>query len=204
MLRRFRQGERDAFEWLVRKYRQPAVRFAYQLTGDYHMAEDLTQECFAVVLVYPEKYDFRASFKTYLYTILRHKCIDALRRQRKVQTGIQGPRHAAEDREGQAAEFRDSRQGSGETENNPEMLAVIREQDREWVRRMLALKPDYRMAVYLVDVSQMNYAQAAAIMQRSTVSFKVLLHRARKKLRQIYEQEEWEGELRRTGASISG
>ncbi|WP_187355418.1 RNA polymerase sigma factor [Paenibacillus tengchongensis] len=202
MLRRFRAGEREAFEWLVRKYRQPAVGFAYHLTGDYYMAEDLAQECFAVVLVYPEKYDFRASFKTYLFTILRRKCIDDLRRRGRVLTSTYtaGVADCSEDC---AAALR-RRGAAPEAADNPEMLAVIREQDREWAGRLQALKPDYRMAVYLVDVSQLKYAQAAAIMQRSTVSFKVLLHRARRKLRQIYEQEEWEGELRRTGAGISG
>ncbi|MFD1908004.1 RNA polymerase sigma factor [Paenibacillus rhizoplanae] len=63
VLIRFREGSREAFEWLVRQYREPAVRFAYHLTGDYHTAEDLAQDCFAYLLVYPEKYDYRASFK---------------------------------------------------------------------------------------------------------------------------------------------
>lgn len=179
VLLRFRDGSLDAFEWLVTKYRKPAVRFAYHLTGDYHTAEDLAQDCFAYLLVYPEKYDQRAAFQTYLFTILRNKSIDSIRRRTRQQALNQ--------------------RGEGEADN-PELLAIIREEDLEWRRRLLRLKPDYCQAVYLVDVGQMSYEQAAAVMGRNMVSFKVLLHRARKKLRQIYEKEEWDCEVNRTTA----
>ncbi|NQX49846.1 RNA polymerase sigma factor [Paenibacillus tritici] len=195
VLSRFREGSLEAFEWLVRRYREPAVRFAYHLTGDYHTAEDLAQDCFAYLLVYPEKYDRRASFTTYLFTILRNKSIDSMRK-RKRQQSLSG---AQED---QRAERTGSIHTAGS--DDPERVAIIREEDLEWRRRLRQMKPDYGQAVYLVDVEQMSYEQAAAVMGRNTVSFKVLLHRARKKLRQIYDKEEGDCEVKRTGAAISG
>ncbi|WP_342477563.1 RNA polymerase sigma factor [Paenibacillus sp. FSL H7-0350] len=189
VLIRFTEGNRDAFEWLVRQYREPAVRFAYHLTGDYHTAEDLAQDCFAYLLVYPEKYDYRASFKTYLFTILRNKSIDSVRKRARQQSLP----YTAE-----------SSSVHNPDEGNPEQLAIIREEDVEWRRRLHQMKPDYGQAVYLVDVGQMSYEQAAAVMGRNQMSFKVLLHRARKKLRQIYEKEEWDCEVNGTGAVISG
>ncbi|MFC4304900.1 RNA polymerase sigma factor [Cohnella boryungensis] len=207
MLLRFRQGERDAFEWLVRQYLQSAVRFAYHLTGDYHAAEDLAQDCFAYLLVYPDKYDYRASFKTYLFTILRNKSIDALRKKQRSPAsgaGLLGRSfYPGLDEDSERDRTDGSRAAPGDA-NDPERAAIVREEDREWRRRLLELKPDYRHAVYLVDMEQLSYAQAAAIMRRNTVTFKVLLHRARKKLRQIYEKEERNGEANRAGASVSG
>lgn len=198
VLVRFRDGSLEAFEWLVRKYRKPAVRFAYHLTGDYHTAEDLAQDCFAYLLVYPEKYDHRAAFQTYLFTILRNKSIDSIRKRsrQRTLTGA-GESHGPEDRGTQSSIHT---QGT----DDPERLAIIREEDLEWRSRLRRMKPDYGQAVYLVDVGQMSYEQAAAVMGRNTVSFKVLLHRARKKLRQIYEKEEWDCEVKRTGTVISG
>ncbi|WNS46222.1 RNA polymerase sigma factor [Paenibacillus sp. MMS20-IR301] len=208
IIRRFREGSLDAFEWLVRKYRTPAVRFAYHLTGDYHTAEDLAQDCFAYLLVYPEKYDYRAAFQTYLFTILRNKSIDVMRRnarqRRMLETGG-GDSPWYPGRQGKnAADGRPELSGAihNGTADDPAQLAVIREEDLEWRRRLLLLKPEYCQAVYLVDVGQMSYAQAAAVMGRNNVSFKVLLHRARKKLRQIYEKEEWDCNVNRTGANI--
>lgn len=209
VLVRFREGNLEAFEWLVLQYREPAVRFAYHLTGDYHTAEDLAQDCFAYLLVYPEKYDYRASFKTYLFTLLRNKSIDSIRKRTRQQR-LTGP-EAGRRLPGQnSSDYASDRGGSVHTpvEDNPERLAIIREEDREWRRRLLRLKPDYCQAVYLVDIAQLSYEQAAAVMGRGSVSFKVLLHRARKKLRQVYEKEEWEceatGTEARTGAAISG
>lgn len=206
VLIRFRQGEREAFEWLVRQYRQPAVGFAYHLTGDYHTAEDLAQDSFAYLLVYPERFDARASFKTYLFTILRNKSIDSLRKRQRTLPVEAGMRSRPD------AVFSGNISGENLPEGNgmpppgredPERMAIVHEEDREWQRRLLTLKPDYRMAVYLVDVGEMSYTEAAAIMGRTTVSFKVLLHRARKKLRQIYEKEEWDCEASRRGTSVS-
>jgi RNA polymerase sigma-70 factor (ECF subfamily) len=206
VLLRFRQGERDAFEWLVRQYRQPAVGFAYHLTGDYHTAEDLAQDSFAYLLVYPERFDARASFKTYLFTILRNKSIDSLRKRQRTLPVEAGMRRRPD------SSFSGDYTGDNLPEGNrmpppglddPERMAIVHEEDREWQRRLLTLKPDYRMAVYLVDVGEMSYTEAAAIMGRTTVSFKVLLHRARKKLRQIYEKEEWDCEASRRGTSVS-
>lgn len=207
VLLRFRQGDRDAFEWLVRHYRQPAVRFAYHLTGNYHTAEDLAQDSFAYLLVYPERFDNRASFKTYLFTILRNKSIDSLRKSKRILSVEAGDHYSSDSaRSGGGSPdkppVRNNSQPPGR--ENPEQMAIVREEDREWNRRLLALKPDYRMAVYLVDVSGLSYSEAAAIMGRATVSFKVLLHRARKKLRQIYEKEEWDCGVNRRESSVSG
>ncbi|WP_340022588.1 RNA polymerase sigma factor [Paenibacillus sp. FSL K6-1096] len=209
VLLKFREGSLEAFEWLVRHYREPAVRFAYHLTGDYYTAEDLAQDCFAYLLVYPEKYDYRASFKTYLFTLVRNKSIDSIRkraRQRSMPLAEEGGRLAGTD----IADLASGKTGSIHIpdEDNPERLAIIREEDREWRRRLLRLKPEYCQAIYLVDLAQLSYEQAAAVMGRGAMSFKVLLHRARKKLRQVYEKEEWDCEVQgaeaRTGAAISG
>lgn len=174
------------------------------------MAEDLAQDCFAYLLVYPEKYDHRAAFQTYLFTILRNKSIDSIRKRSRQRTLTAEESHSPEDRrtqrDGPAARGGFERYGSVHTQgtDDPERLAIIREEDLEWRRRLQQMKPDYCQAVYLVDVGQMSYEQAAAVMRRNMVSFKVLLHRARKKLRQIYEKEEWDCEVKRTGTVISG
>lgn len=194
MLLRFREGDTEAFEWLVLRYRLSAVRFAYQLIGDYHSAEDVVQDGFAYLLVYPEKYDYRASFKTYLFTIIHNKSMDLLRKRQRRIRGSEESRGSPIGMSGSCAQGMD----------DPEWMAVIREQDREWRGRLLELKKDYRLAVYLVDMTQLSYTEAAAIMGRNLVSFKVLLHRARKKLRQIYEKEDWECEVNRAGSGVSG
>ncbi|WP_082451702.1 RNA polymerase sigma factor [Paenibacillus ihuae] len=204
---RFRQGEREAFERLVRQYRKPAVGFAYHLTGDYHTAEDLAQDCFAYLLVYPEKYDYRASFKTYLFTLLRNRSIDSLRKRQRVRRIEAGPYSWTDPACSRNYSTHLTLEAGGlqqQALHDPEQIAIVHEENREWQLRMQHLKPDYRTAVYLVDISGLSYTEAAAIMSRTAVSFKVLLHRARKKLRQIYEKEEWEYEVKRKRSSVSG
>lgn len=187
-IRRFCSGEAAAFEQLVIRYRVPAIRFAQQLTGDYYTAEDLAQECFAYLFVYPDKFDFRASFKTYLFTLIRNKSIDYLRKHRRSSL---------------VGEWDGDRTADTSSAGNPEKRMLAQEESRELERNLMSLKKEYRTAVYLVDLEELSYGEAAAVMAKNPVAFKVLLHRARKKLKQRYEEEDWNDETDTARPGIS-
>lgn len=192
-IRQFTEGSRAAFEALVIRYRQPAVWFARQYVHDFHSAEDLVQDCFAYLYVYPERYDFRSSFRTYLYTIIRHKCVDHLRKLRRRRECSEPP----EGREGSGQQGSDPAFG-------PEQRFIVREDWLEWQRRLSMLKDGYRTAIYLVDVEGCTPQEAAGILGKSSAGFRVTLHRARRKLRETVEKEVREREgrkLRESGVS---
>ena len=48
-----------------------------------------------------------------------------------------------------------------------------------------SLKPEYERVIYLIDLEDLSYAQAAKIMGKSEAQIKILVHRARKKLQQM-------------------
>lgn len=182
----FVHRKRDAFESLVLRHRKAAVRFAVQSTGDYYTAEDLVQDCFAYVYVYPDKFTFRASFQTYLFTLIRYKSVDNWRRTSR--TALVGDQAMNE-----------LRRDGGEP--GPEEWIMLREVERELELRLRALKEDYRLAVYLVDLEEWGYREAAAVMGKSPVAFKIMLHRARKQLKQAYLRE---GDTDGNGADAAG
>ncbi|MEO3945460.1 RNA polymerase sigma factor [Gorillibacterium sp. CAU 1737] len=183
-LRHFVNGSRTAFEALVLRYRQPAVGFARHYVHDYHMAEDLVQDAFAYLYVYPEKYDFRSSFKTYLFTLIRHKCIDYLRkRERRKEDGTSSGDRNPREAEPEESILCDPKPG-------PEEHLLLQESWLGWERRLGELKGEYRSALYLVDVEGMHPREAAAVLGKTSAGFRVTLHRARKKLRESVEKEE--------------
>lgn len=80
LMEKFKNGHNQSFELLVIKYRQNDINFCQGFVHDYYIAEDIAQESFAYIYVYKERYNEKYSFKTYLFTILRNKSIDYIRK----------------------------------------------------------------------------------------------------------------------------
>lgn len=54
---------------------------------------------------------------------------------------------------------------------------------------MQKLKPEYQNAIYLADIEELSYKEISQIMKKPESSIKVLIHRARKKLKEILKKE---------------
>ena len=65
----FRNGSREAFRELFERYRAPVYGFFRRRLENPARAEELAQECFLALLRNAERYEPRASFRSYLYGI---------------------------------------------------------------------------------------------------------------------------------------
>ena len=76
-------GDSAAFGFLVDKYKACVFSLAYTKRGNFHDAQDITQEVF--IRVYQKLHTFKPSekFKPWLYVITSNLCIDFLRKQSK-------------------------------------------------------------------------------------------------------------------------
>lgn len=72
-----------AFAQLVRRWQGPVLGLCARMTGDSHLAEDLTQEVFARVFAKRKDYQSSAKFSTWLWRIALNRCYDELRRTRQ-------------------------------------------------------------------------------------------------------------------------
>lgn len=168
LMERFKQGEKEAFEELMIHYRHSAIGFAQRFIHDAYMAEDIVQEAFAYVYVFRDRYDSKYSFKTYLYTIIRNKSIDYLRKKKEVSL------------------YDESLITSSEMVEE----ALLRRDTVDCVNRNIRkLKADYKAVLHLIDYEELTYKEAAKIMGKNTASIKILIYRARKKLRSLIEKE---------------
>jgi RNA polymerase sigma-70 factor (ECF subfamily) len=82
-LLQYRAGSREALEDLFERYRGPLYGFFRRRLIDGERAEDLTQEVFVAVIRGSEKYEPRASVKTYLYGIAMKLLLSERRRHQK-------------------------------------------------------------------------------------------------------------------------
>jgi len=82
LIRRAQEGDRSAFEALVRLYDQNVLRLALQLVGSPEEARDLYQEAFLKVYRSLRYFRLEARFSTWLYRVVTNVCLDHWRRQK--------------------------------------------------------------------------------------------------------------------------
>ncbi len=170
--RAFLEGDIDGFENLVLTHKDSLIYFIHRYVKDLDTAEDLAQDAFVDVYVYKERYTFRVSFKTYLFTIGRNKAIDYIRKHRRLV--LMGD------------EENDDIEAEGQ---NPEEQIVAQETSQTVRRALRKLKPDYQAAIELIDLEEMSYADAAKILNKTLPQMKILIFRARKSLKKQLESE---------------
>ena len=71
LYKEFLNGNKDAFDRIVNKYKNNLIYFITRYVKDPEIAEDIFQDCLLYLLENKEKYDFKYSLKTYLYTIAK-------------------------------------------------------------------------------------------------------------------------------------
>ena len=81
--RRFLQGDKSAFDDILKEYRQSLTFFIYRYVKDYDEAEDIAIDVFVEFLAHPKKYNFKTSLKTYLFMLGRSRALDFLRQSKK-------------------------------------------------------------------------------------------------------------------------
>ncbi len=73
-------------EVLYDRYARPAFSLARRICADAGIAEDVIQEVFLALWREPSRYDSaRGTFTTWLLTLVHHKAVDAVRRERAIR-----------------------------------------------------------------------------------------------------------------------
>ena len=82
LIEQIREGSESAWRQLIDRYTGRLLAFARSRTAGLSDAEDLVQETFVGFLQSRSHYDSSRSLETYLYTILRYKLYDLLRKKK--------------------------------------------------------------------------------------------------------------------------
>src|SRR4051812_36319002 len=79
LMQRYGAGDAAAFEVLYRRHRGPLFRFLLRQAGHAGAAEELFQDVWMKVIDSRARYEVRARFTTWLYTIAHNRLIDHYR-----------------------------------------------------------------------------------------------------------------------------
>ncbi len=142
-----RAGDRAALEQLLRSHHDRVYALCRRITGNDADAADATQEALLAIVRGLPRFDGRASFTTWAYRVTSNACLDELRRRRR------RPRPGLPDDE--RADWSD-----------PGVAMDTTVADRMRLDDALARLPeDFRVAVVLRDVCDLDYAEIAAVLE---------------------------------------
>lgn len=80
LMNAYKKGDAKAFERLLARHKKAIYNFCLRMLGDRSAAEDALQEVFLRVVRSAKDWESQAKFTTWLYTIARNHCIDAIRK----------------------------------------------------------------------------------------------------------------------------
>jgi RNA polymerase sigma-70 factor (ECF subfamily) len=167
-------GRAEAFEPLVTPYRGPILALAYRLTRDREDAREVAQEAFLKAFRSLHRFDLARSFRNWLFQIAANEARDRLRKTKRERAAFET---AA--REGTAAAGAPA----------PEAGHDRRETRSGIMRALDALGPREREVFVLRDLQELDIRETARALGCSSVSVRVNLSSARRKIREAIRRD---------------
>ena len=76
------EGDRDAYEEIVKRYQRTLFNVALRVLGNYEDARDATQTAFVKAYQHLDGFDRDQRFFNWIYRILKNECLNVLRARR--------------------------------------------------------------------------------------------------------------------------
>jgi RNA polymerase sigma-70 factor (ECF subfamily) len=191
LVARIRSGDHDAVRDLVTRHHAALIGLARTIVKSRETAEDVAQETWIAVMTGIDRFDGRSSLATWIIAILLNKARTAARRAHRyvplaAETGddlgepaVDPARFSAG---GHWVEPPMSFAGA-----DPERVVAGRQMWKHVAAAMETLPPAQRAVLILRDVEGRDAAEACALLEISPENQRILLHRARAKVRATVE-----------------
>jgi len=171
----------EAYEILVKRYKDPLMNFVYRFVGDRDVCTDVVQETMIKFYLNKDSYRSFAKFSTWIYTIAANLAKNELkRRKRRVIFSIDNSDDEKSPQIEDKMFLAPDRAADGEIRNE-----IIQ-------KALLKVKPVYREVVILRDIQDLSYEEISEITGLAIGTVKSRINRGRiqlqKLLKNIYKE----------------
>jgi RNA polymerase sigma-70 factor (ECF subfamily) len=198
LLAALRSGDRDAFEKLVDDLSPGLLRVAMQHTPSRAVAEEVVQDTWIAVINGIDRFEGRSSLRTWIYRILLNIARTRGKRERRTLPFSYFRRRAEEGGDEAAVEPERFQGRGGEQPGGwarppiewaaPEDRLATAEASQVMLEAIAALPPRQREVITMRDLQGLTAEEARNALDVSETNQRVLLHRARSKVREALER----------------
>jgi RNA polymerase sigma-70 factor (ECF subfamily) len=165
-----KKGDLDSMIPLFDKYHVKMYNFFLRYTQNKESSEDLAQNVFSRILIYRQSYNELYTFKTWMYQIARNVHIDHYSKNRYWSSDYADP-------------------GESATDARNAIEEMEKDQREQTLREALGLLPvDQQEIIELSRFQDLKYEEISKITGNSIGAVRVKVHRAIKKLKEVYFQ----------------
>lgn len=194
-----RAGDEAAFGFLIDSYYGPLLRLAMAHVPSRAVAEEVVQETWQGVLESLPRFEGRSSLKTWMFRILTNRAKTRGQRERRYESldSGDGPSEGGEEGWREPDRFIQSGALAGHwstlpsmwDEATPEKLLLSKESRALIQQAISELPPVQRQVITLRDIDELDSKEVCNILEVTETNQRVLLHRARSRVRKIIEQQ---------------
>ena len=187
-----KRGDEDAFADLVDRYHGSMLRLARVFVPTKAVAEDVVQETWLAVIQGIDRFEGRSSLKTWLFRILTNRAKTRGEREGRVVPFSSAWRNELETDEPSVdpRRFHDGAWTSlpASVPAGPDQQALTLELGKVVEGAVKKLPPTQREVITLRDVEGLSADEVCSLLEISESNQRVLLHRARSKVRAVVER----------------
>lgn len=167
LVKKAKEGNKDALNELINNHKELAFSVAFKYLKNKADAEDITQDCFIIVLKSLKNFRNESKFSTWLFSIVYHECLKKLKNKNKT------------------------------IEYTPGYIKIeIEETDKKEEINvksyMKTLTPNEYLVISLFYLKEKSLNDIVKISDMSKANVKVLLHRARLKMKELINEKEFD------------
>ena len=165
LIRKAQKGDRKALNTLIDNHKEIAFSIAFNYVKNKQDSEDIVQDCFVIVLNSIKTFRSESKFSTWLYTIIYRECLKHIKRSDQSVDYV------------------------------PEYISLEQEDEKNDVNKtigklMESLSKNEFLVVTLFYLEEKNIKDISKITNFTKANIKVLLHRARLKMKEKFNEKQ--------------
>ncbi len=171
----FQEGDNNAYNELVRRYKDRLVNFVYRYVGNYDDCEDIVQDTLVKLYVSKHLYKEIAKFSTWIYTIAINLAKTKVIKKQKYKVFSLSTAYEDEDKE---FDIKDEAY-------LPDVDANSMFQEKHIQKALNSIPENYRKLVILRDVEDFSYEEICDMTGLPMGTVKSRINRGREKLQKL-------------------
>lgn len=178
LIRKWKEGDEDAFSAMYERYRQTAMRTAWLLCHNLADSEDIVQETFVQCYFHIQELKDESRFRPWMLKCLVRTGWKLMKKQKKEMPEEQMELHLERERYLEST-------FSGKTSGEPLEEAIAREFSGELTKAVRRLSEKHRLVIVLYYYDELSVHEIAKITGCLEGTVKSRLHFARRQLKKM-------------------